>query len=119
MAEQQQTSKACPKCGSKRFKFARSQSSARSSGEGLAGLFAMRDRICKDCGTQYTPTMPRWLPCVVIFLGVILALVGLMAFFEPLMKGPTQFRGWVKYAFILAGLVFIAAGVQLFRKKGA
>jgi uncharacterized protein (DUF983 family) len=115
---EQQISRTCPKCGSKRFRFAPSQSSQPSSSGGTAALFAMRDRICKDCGTQYKPAMPSWVPYLVIVMGVIVLLFGVMAFFEPLMKGPTQFRGWVKYAIVLGGFVFIAAGVQLLRKKG-
>ena len=117
MGKQQQTATSCPKCGSKRFKFAPARASSPSDDKGLAALFAMRDRICKDCGTQYKPPMPGWLPCVIIVLGAALALLGVMAFFAPLMTGPTRFRAWVKVALVLGGLVFIAAGVQLLRKK--
>ena len=116
MAEQPQTSKTCPKCGSKRFKLAPSQSPQASGHDGIASPFAMRDRICKDCGTQYKPEMPGWLPYLLMVMGCGLILSGIALMFEG-MKGPTDFRLWVKIAFVLGGLVVVAAGVRLVRRK--
>lgn len=105
-------SKGCPKCGSRRFKFARSG----PSGDAAKGLFYMRDRVCKDCGTQYTPPMPGWLPYLIIMLGVGLAFIGVALMFQPI-PGPTELRLWVKIAMVVAGLVLAGAGVRLACKK--
>lgn len=114
MTAAQPTGNGCPKCGSGKFKFA----PLKPAGDDLAqGLFKMRDRICKDCGTQYTPAMPGWIPYVIVVGGVALAFVGVMGFFIPLMNGPVEFRSWVKVAFILVGVGFVGAGVRLIAKK--
>lgn len=113
---QQQPVGACPKCGSKHFSFASSQPTP-SSEAGLAGLFALRDRICKACGTQYKATMPKWMPYGIIAVGVFLAAVGVILFFAPLTKGPLEFRAWVKYVLLVAAIVLVWAGGQLARKK--
>jgi len=111
-----QIHKCCPKCGSKRFKLA--ASSRPIAQKGLASMIPIRDRLCKKCGTQYSPTMPKIIPYVFIILGITLACLGVMAFFEPLMKGGSvQFRGWVKFAIILGGVFCFVAGIQMFRKK--
>lgn len=107
--------KGCPQCGSRRFKLG--PSSQPLAPDGLASLIPVRERMCKDCGIQYYPAMPRTVPHAFMLVGVALVLIGAMAFFEPLMKGPTRFRTWVKFAIVLGGLFFLGAGVQLFRKK--
>lgn len=114
MANRKEKRRGCPQCGSKRFKFGPSSQPLAPSG--LASAIPVRSRVCKDCGTEYYPSLPRIVPSALMFAGVVLVLIGLMAFFEPLMKGPTQFRWWVKYVMILAGF-FFGAGIQVFRKK--
>ena len=113
MASPPQASKGCPNCGSRRFKFAPSKP---SSGPAAESLFSMRDRVCKDCGTQYTPPMPGWMPYMIMVTGVALALAGVALMFEG-MKGPVKFRLWVKIAMVVGGLVVAFAGVRLARKK--
>ncbi len=118
MAEQR-TRRGCPKCGSKRFKAAPSQPDEPSGGGDLASFFALRECVCKDCGTRYKPTMPPWAPYAFISLGVLLAIVGIAMFFTPLMKGSLRFSWWVKYGMFLVGVFMGVAGVQMRRKKGA
>ncbi len=116
MPDQIERHKCCPKCGSKKFKFAKSTTTLVDSGP-AAALLPMKDRICKKCGELYHPQMPAIIPYAVILGGVALAMAGVIAFFEPLMSGPTQFAGWVKYVLLASGGVLLFAGVQLLLKK--
>ena len=107
------TSKGCPNCGSRRFKFAPAEASA----DGKTGLFEMRDRICRDCGTRYKPPMPAWLPYLIALMGVLFAFMGVALMFAP-MKGPLRFRTHYLVLMILAGLAIAGAGIwKLTRPK--
>ena len=110
-----QRRKGCPQCGSKRFKFG--QTTEPLMPTGLASMIPVRSRVCKKCGTEYYPVLPKIVPYALMLGGVVLILIALMAFFEPLMgKGSTQFVWWVKYGLIAAGLCFFGAGFQVFRQ---
>ena len=62
----------CPKCGSKRYSFA--SGSERPMVDGPMGaLMTIKDRICKDCGQQYSPPAPRWMPYAFVLIGLFLA----------------------------------------------
>lgn len=62
-------SESCPKCGVRRHEKARTE----------AYIAFVPDRICKDCGTRYTPPTPRWAGGVFALAG--LALLGVSGFF--------------------------------------
>lgn len=61
--------KVCPTCGSKRYRFAKTQSPMQD--EGILSNYKMKDRQCKDCDTVYAIPMPNFIPWVIIFLGLI------------------------------------------------
>jgi hypothetical protein len=115
MADQIERHTCCPQCGSKRFKFA--ASSTKLVDKGLAAALPIRDRICKDCGTLYHPEMPAIVPYTLMGVGVGVALLGVMAFFAPLMSGPVGFQWWVKFLLLAGGAGLFLAGLQLLRKK--
>jgi hypothetical protein len=60
-------SKICPKCANTTFSTARSRK----------WVAFTNDRVCKDCGTRYTPPTPMWGAVVLILAG--LGLAGFMA----------------------------------------
>lgn len=107
--------KCCPKCGSKKYKFA--DSTTTLAARGVAAALPIRDRICKVCGTLYHPEVPAILPYTLVGIGALLFLFGIMAFFGPLMSGPVRFQRWIKFLLIVAGGGVFFAGLQLFRKK--
>ncbi|NQT87725.1 hypothetical protein HQ560_13230 [bacterium] len=116
MAKPSRPPKGCPNCGFRRYKLAPSEpASSADAGK----LPYMRDRTCRDCGTRYTPPMPGFVPYVIIVMGLYLAFFGIGAimFGGELMKGPVKFRLWMKIALAVGGLVVVAAGVQLARKR--
>ncbi|MCE5280277.1 MAG: hypothetical protein ABFD92_04820 [Planctomycetaceae bacterium] len=66
--------KGCPKCGSRRRRFAPKGTDRLPPPKGLAAFTATRDCICKDCGCQYQPPLPASVPYVLLVSGLILAL---------------------------------------------
>jgi hypothetical protein len=61
-------SKKCPRCHGTDFK--------RVKPEGIAFT---DDRVCKNCGTRYTPPTPLWAAVLFIVIGVPIFLVGVAA----------------------------------------
>jgi uncharacterized protein (DUF983 family) len=55
-------SKVCPSCGSGRFE--------RVDPDAASGAALLNDRVCKDCGTRYTPTPPAALPYFILLIGL-------------------------------------------------
>ncbi len=115
MADQIERHKSCPKCSSRRFKFA--ASTTRLADSGPAAALPIKDRICKECGTLYHAEMPAIIPYALMVGGVALLLVGIIALFKPLMSGPVRFWWWVKFVLMAGGAGLFFAGLQLFRKK--
>ncbi len=115
MADEIVRHKCCPQCGSKKFKFAKS--STKLVDKGPAAAFPIRDRTCKECGTFYHPEMPAAIPYALMGGGVCVFLMGVMAFFAPVMSGEIEFRWWAKVLFLVAGGGLLFAGIQLFRKR--
>lgn len=87
-------SKACPACGD--IKFNRVKPSTWVA-------FAS-DRICKDCGTRYTPPTPRWASFVFVIAGL------------ALMAGSIILLGILGLPLVFAGAIAIAFGVRSFFK---
>jgi len=59
--------KVCPSCRGTSWKRARAKT----------GVAFASDRICRACGTRYTPPTPSWARLVFALAGLLLALVGL------------------------------------------
>ncbi|HZY90422.1 MAG TPA: hypothetical protein VFE78_36710, partial [Gemmataceae bacterium] len=69
-------SRVCPDCGHAGFKGVRPNR-----------LIAFTwDRVCKECGTRYTPPTPVWAGVVFILAGLPLVLVGLLALLGQLAR---------------------------------
>jgi uncharacterized protein (DUF983 family) len=61
----------CPRCGSADFRRVEAETS----------LAFTDDRVCKQCGTRYTPPIPAWARVVFAVVGFgALAVMGVMAF---------------------------------------
>jgi hypothetical protein len=59
-------SRVCPRCGGVSFRSVRPK-----------GMIAFGwDRVCKGCGTQYTPPTPRWAGIAFVILGLPLTAFG-------------------------------------------
>lgn len=67
----------CPKCGKTDY--------TRQRPQGWVS-FAW-DRVCKDCGTVYSPPTPRWASIVFIMIGVIMAGFGSLAIIAGMTTG--------------------------------
>lgn len=105
-------SKVCPSCGGTSFKRAPVK----------AAVAFASDRICKACGTRYTPPTPRWVGAAFVFAGLPPAAIGLVlllfAFFEPSSpgKGVEIFNLLMGLLFAPAGIIAIVHGVRLMMK---
>ncbi len=108
----------CPKCGSARFK--------KVAPPGLALVY---DRLCKDCGTRYTPPTPNSLLAAQLPMGAVLILVGLgmiaLAFFgfqamqqgEVIQPGQLAGAGMLGTFFLGAGAEFCRRGLRWWRNR--
>jgi hypothetical protein len=59
-------SKDCPSCGASEYRKVRAR----------RWIAFTDDRICKSCGTRYSPPTPRWASVVFLVIGAILFLTG-------------------------------------------
>lgn len=69
--------KVCPKCGSEKCKLERP----------LGWIAFKWDRVCKECGTRYTPPTPAWAGVVFILAGLPLAGLGVVSVVLHLARG--------------------------------
>ena len=105
-----QRHKVCPNCGSKRYRFAKTQSPMQD--EGVLSNYKMKDRPCKECGTQYAIFMPNFIPWVIIFLGSIFLSFAILA---QASATSTNIKGRILFAAL--GLGMIGLGIKLLFKK--
>lgn len=98
----------CPSCGQTAFKKTRPK----------AAVAFASDRICKACGTRYTPPTPRWAAAVFVLVGLPLAALGLLDLF----RGPSDkfalFELLFSLALVVAGILAIVHGVRSVIKGG-
>lgn len=95
--------KVCPSCGETSFKRAPVKT----------GVCFAPDRICKACGTRYTPPTPPWAGTVFVLAGLLLASVGLYLIFFGNGKGFDTIFGLLP---ALMGIAAIVHGVRTFLK---
>lgn len=101
---------ACPKCGSGEFKVVKPEA-----------FVAFRwDRVCKACGTRYTPPTPRWAGVVFVLVGLLLATFGAFAVVTGLLRGnPLSIPAMTCEGFLgVIGLLAIGHGVRTLVKPG-
>lgn len=60
--------KVCPKCASPNFKKVKP----------VAWVAFVWDRVCKECGTRYTPPTPQWAALVFLCAGLLLGIGSLL-----------------------------------------
>jgi hypothetical protein len=95
----------CPSCGSADYKKVKPE----------AAVVYTYDRICKACGTRYTPPTPRWARVVFGIIGVGALLLGLAAVVMAF-KGGIQKTG--EFLGIAASCVAIDSGCLYQALKG-
>jgi hypothetical protein len=91
----------CPNCGGKEFRTTRPE----------RWIAYTLDRVCKSCGTRYSPPTPRWAGIIFIILGFPLVAIGLFGVVASLMQGspcPLVCEGPLGFLGILA----IAHGIH-------
>jgi hypothetical protein len=100
----------CPKCGKSEF--------TRQRPQGWVS-FAW-DRVCKDCGTVYSPPTPLWAAIVFIVVGVLLFGAGAISVIGLMMSGsPCAAPGGIFWAFLgVIGLLAIIHGVRSLARPG-
>ncbi len=107
----------CPECGSKRTK------EAHSGFNGKEVFVIVRDRICKECGTEFTPPIPAWAPYLLVIAGcvIVLGIIGFGIGFI-LSEEVAQFRQPIRLAIFLlvvgsAGAFMTFKGVRMILGK--
>ena len=73
----------CPQCGSAAFKRVKPD----------AELAFASDRVCKECGTRYTPPTPAWARMVFVGLGLVFLVVGVALGIVFLTDEPQRLKG--------------------------
>jgi uncharacterized protein (DUF983 family) len=99
-------SKVCPSCGSGQFK--------RVEPDAGSGAALLNDRVCKDCGTRYTPVPPAALPYFFLLVGVGVIAAGcnsLYDFFRNWRHGGWTISPFWSVVMILVGAVAVLYGV--------
>jgi hypothetical protein len=94
-------SRCCPDCGGGEFRTARPE----------RWVAFTHDRVCKSCGTRYTPPTPWWAGVVFLLLGVPLAGFGLFGVVAGLARGnplPLACEGLLG----LLGILAIVHGIR-------
>jgi hypothetical protein len=102
-------SRICPSCGEDSFKRARPK----------AAVSFASDRICRACGTRYTPPTPAWAGVVFVLAGLPMAFYGLLGVFLGVFFGGTPEKGGpfgllIFLVLALAGIIAIVHGVRSF-----
>ena len=70
---------ACPNCGCKKFKLAKTKSPWADTG--FFSVYMANDRCCKQCGTIYQMRFPTWARWLFMALGLPIAGFGLAIYF--------------------------------------
>jgi hypothetical protein len=115
MNEQHAASKACPSCGSNRYK-------AVSSAFGFS---LVSERECKDCGNRYTPPVSKAVALAAVVIGAVCFLAGPIAgailyfqFADEFGGGFPGIMGAIAcLAVALAGIGFFRLGLRELRRK--
>jgi len=99
--------RACPNCGSKRYRFAASTSPWADSG--FFASLQMKDRACKGCGTEYCGVFPPAARYFFLIVGLPIAVAGVAI---------VLFTGEILASFMatLAGFFIFTMGMALPRK---
>jgi hypothetical protein len=103
-------SRQCPKCNGIDFK--------KVYPDGAIAF--TDDRVCKNCGTRYTPPTPLWAAVVFIVVGVFILLVDVAVAGMSFMVSDSclSFRAGVMLAMILpAGIGCVIYGIRCIRKQ--
>jgi hypothetical protein len=105
--EPQRVSSTCPSCGGGEFRSVRPE----------RWIAFTWDRVCKSCGTRYTPPTPRWAGLVFILIGLPLAGLGLFGAILGL-AGGNPFALACEGALGLLGALAIVHGLRSLLSPG-
>jgi hypothetical protein len=104
--------KKCPKCQGIDFKLVRPE-------EGRVAF--TDDRVCKSCGTRYTPPTPVWAAVLFIVIGVLILLVDLAVVGVGFVVGRDFWHALRVYIFLLAtlstGVGCVVYGLRYLRRQ--
>ncbi|MBY0456130.1 MAG: hypothetical protein K2V38_02205 [Gemmataceae bacterium] len=100
----------CPGCSSDKHKRVRP----------LGWVAFKWDRVCKDCGTRYTPPTPGWAAVVFLGAGLLLAGFGVISVLLALASGnPLSLPVVACEGFVgVVGCLAIAHGVRTLQNPG-
>lgn len=99
--------KICPKCGGTTYD--------KKAPGGFMPAFTM-DRVCKNCGTRYTPPTPAWAAIVFIVIGAILALGAGLAILVSI-QAPKGMPPACEIVLGLAGVACVIYGIKSFSQR--
>jgi hypothetical protein len=104
-------SRKCPKCQGIDFK--------RVRPEGRVAF--TDDRVCKGCGTRYTPPTPLWAAALFIIIGVIILLIDVAAVWVGFATGEDFWSALRTYIFLLltfsTGVGCVVYGLRCLRRQ--
>lgn len=101
---------ACPKCAAGEYRVVKPEA-----------FVAFRwDRVCKACGTRYTPPTPMWAGGAFILLGLVLAVIGgVSVVFRLRDPNPIGIPAMACEGFLcVLGLLAIGHGIRSLMKPG-
>lgn len=104
-------SRKCPKCQGIDFKRVKPETR----------IAFTDDRVCKSCGTRYTPPTPLWAAVLFIVIGACILVVDIFAFWVGLVRGGSfglALRAYILLFLTLStGVGCIVYGLRCMRRQ--